>query len=446
MVEPGSFLFVTWEGGGNVPAVLGVARRLAARGHDVTVLTEPCLRSAVDALGGRFVSFTRYFTREDPTTPLLDDYDARNPLAALDRTFAGVMFGPAEVVADETSRVIAARRPDVVVADYLMPGALVAAEASGVARAVLWHTPEFVPGPGRPAAGPGFKPLPGPVGRLRDRLLDSLLLRTIARHVAGYDAVRRRHGLPPVGDAQGLLGEYHRADLRLIQTTRAFDFPLDPAPPNVRYVGPLLDDPHWVADGAHPALHDDGRPLVVVGLSSTFQRQEATLRRAVEALGRLPVRGLATTGPGLARRGSGAGGAGPGLDLGPVPANVTVVESVSHAAVLPRAAAVVTHAGHGTVMRALAAGAPLVCLPMGRDQNDNAAKVAFHGAGLVLGKGASPAAIARAVSRVLDEPGFRQAAARLGERVRADAQEDAATSELETLAGTERTARNGAAA
>jgi UDP:flavonoid glycosyltransferase YjiC (YdhE family) len=64
----------------------------------------------------------------------------------------------------------------------------------------------------------------------------------------------------------------------------------------------------------------------------------------------------------------------------------------------------------------------------------------------VLGKGASPAAIARAVSRVLDEPGFRQAAARLGERVRADAQEDAATSELETLAGTERTARNGAAA
>ena len=46
-----SYLFVTFEGGGNVPPVLGVARRLAARGHDVRVLTEPCLRAAVERRG-----------------------------------------------------------------------------------------------------------------------------------------------------------------------------------------------------------------------------------------------------------------------------------------------------------------------------------------------------------------------------------------------------------
>jgi len=249
--------------------------------------------------------------------------------------------------------------------------------------------------------------------------------------------VRRANGLPPVGDARGLVSEFHRAHLRLIQTTRAFDFSIDPAPPNVRYVGPVLDDPHWL-DGTAPPQHSAGGtgPLVLAALPTTFQRQEPTLRRVIQALGILPVRGLVTTGPALASL----------VSESAAPANVTVVKAASHAAVLPQAAAVVTHAGHGTVMRALAAGVPLVCLPMGRDQNDNAAKVAFHGAGLVLGKGASPAAIARAVSRVLDEPGFRQAAARLGERVRADAQEDAATSELETLAGTERTARNGAAA
>src|SRR5690606_8028370 len=133
--------------------------------------------------------------------------------------------------------------------------------------------------------------------------------------------------------------------------------------------------PHWVPGdaGSVPAEPGDGQPLVVVSFSSTFQRQEPTLRRVVEALGRLPVRGLVSTGPALASR------HGRGLVLGHVPAIVTVVESVSHAAVLPRAPAVGTHAGNGTVMRAWAAGVPLVCLPMGRDQNDNAAKVAFRG-------------------------------------------------------------------
>src|SRR5690606_2512678 len=79
MVEPRSFLFVTWEGGGNVPPVLGVARRLAAGGHDVTVLTEPCLQDAVEAIGARFVPFTRHFVRQDAAVPLLNDFEARDP-------------------------------------------------------------------------------------------------------------------------------------------------------------------------------------------------------------------------------------------------------------------------------------------------------------------------------------------------------------------------------
>lgn len=135
MVEPRSFLFVTWEGGGNVPPVLGVARRLAARGHDVTVLTEPCLQDAVEAMGARCVPFTRHFVRQDAAVPLLNDFEARDPLSALDKTFTNVMFGPAAIVAEETTHAITARRPDVVVADYLMPGALVVAEAAGMPRA-----------------------------------------------------------------------------------------------------------------------------------------------------------------------------------------------------------------------------------------------------------------------------------------------------------------------
>ena len=72
-----------------------------------------------------------------------------------------------------------------------------------------------------------------------------------------------------------------------------------------------------------------------------------------------------------------------------------------------------THAGHGTVIKSLAAGVPVVAMPLGRDQLDNAARVAHHGAGLKLKPKASSDAIARAVRRVLDEPSFRANAERL---------------------------------
>jgi UDP:flavonoid glycosyltransferase YjiC (YdhE family) len=117
----------------------------------------------------------------------------------------------------------------------------------------------------------------------------------------------------------------------------------------------------------------------------------------------------------------------------PSPGNVTVVRSAPHRAVLQHAAAVVTHGGHGTVIKGLAADVPLLVLPMGRDQLDNATRVTERGAGLQLGQDAEPEAIAQAVRSLLDEPGFREAAAHLGAQIRDDASGDDAVAELERL-------------
>ena len=104
-------------------------------------------------------------------------------------------------------------------------------------------------------------------------------------------------------------------------------------------------------------------------------------------------------------------------------ANVEVVSSAPHSAVLEHAAAVVTHGGHGTVIKALAAGVPMVVLPHGRDQLDNAVRVSSRGAGVKLKKTATSAQIARAVSTVLADPAYRQSAAALGAVIRRDAVE-----------------------
>ena len=83
---------------------------------------------------------------------------------------------------------------------------------------------------------------------------------------------------------------------------------------------------------------------------------------------------------------------------------------------------VATHCGHGTTMRALAHGRPMLCLPMGRDQNDNnAARVAARGAGLRLHPFASVEELGAALARLVSEPEFADNAQKLGRAI-ADAE------------------------
>ena len=221
-------------------------------------------------------------------------------------------------------------------------------------------------------------------------------------HLAPLNAARAEHGLAPLEGVWEQLDHAHRV---LVLSSSDFDFP-GQLPDNVRYVGARLDDPAWAEDWAPPA---GGEPLVLASLSTANQEQLSLLRRIIDALGSLPVRGVVTTGHAIAPE-----------EL-PSPANVSVVRSAPHSAILEQAAAVVTHGGHGTVIKALAADVPLLVVPMGRDQLDNATRVTERGAGLQLGQDAEPEAIAQAVRSLLDEPGFREAAARLGAQIRDDA-------------------------
>jgi UDP:flavonoid glycosyltransferase YjiC (YdhE family) len=102
--------------------------------------------------------------------------------------------------------------------------------------------------------------------------------------------------------------------------------------------------------------------------------------------------------------------------------------------VLPHADVVVTHCGHGTVIKSLANGVPLLCMPVGRDQPDTAARVVASGAGLRLRPGAGPRAIAAGLERILSEPSFRDAAGAMAAAIAADRKTDRAVETIESLA------------
>ena len=88
----------------------------------------------------------------------------------------------------------------------------------------------------------------------------------------------------------------------------------------------------------------------------------------------------------------------------PAAPNVSLTGYVRHAAVLPHAALLVTHAGLGSVVVALAHGVPMLCLPLDREQPENARAVEDLGAGRMLDPDADPATLRAAIEDLLVGP------------------------------------------
>ena len=153
--HPGTFLLVLWAGGGNVPPQLALARRLTERGHRVRVLAPRVLRPPIEAAGCVFVPFreTPEHDSSSPTDDLLKDWGARTSLSAAARVRDRLIFGTALAYSRDVAAAIADERPDVVMADYLLLGAYVAAERAGIPLAALVHTVYPLPAPGVPPCG-----------------------------------------------------------------------------------------------------------------------------------------------------------------------------------------------------------------------------------------------------------------------------------------------------
>lgn len=233
------------------------------------------------------------------------------------------------------------------------------------------------------------------------------------------NAARAAFGLPPLAE---LADQHLAAEALLLGTARAFDFAPPVLPPRVRYVGPQLDDPAWAAPWRSPWPSDDPRPLVLVAFSTSFQDHLGVLQNIIDAAAELPVRLLVTLGDTISPR-----------ELSPAE-NCLLAHSAPHNVVMPGAALVVTHGGHGTVTRALRHRRPLIVVPHGRDQNDNAVRVTARGAGLLLSADAPAAAFRSAIAALLTDRGYAAAADDLGRQVADEVERSPVVEELEALA------------
>jgi UDP:flavonoid glycosyltransferase YjiC (YdhE family) len=104
-----------------------------------------------------------------------------------------------------------------------------------------------------------------------------------------------------------------------------------------------------------------------------------------------------------------------------IPANARLVNWVSYSRTMPACAAVITHAGHGTLVRALSSGCPVIAVPHAGDMAENAARADWAGAAVRLPwRLLSPSSLRLAVRRALSEPGLARRAAEVAHWVAAN--------------------------
>jgi UDP:flavonoid glycosyltransferase YjiC (YdhE family) len=389
-----------------------ILSRLAERGHVLRIIVGPGVRPTrlpvnddllhrLTGMGATLVPFhhpePHPWDHAPPVSGLIDGWVPRQ-FRNIPRQAQTLLWAPAwaENVAAELQRIPA----DVVVADYVLMGALAAAEAARVRCVALMHTVGPRPFADVPPYGTGWQPARWPHEKVRD-LLGRLLIEHLYRRngLSPLNAARTSLGLAPLRSA---FEQYDRASRVLMLVSPSFNFPSRRLPANMRLVGTSMDDPEVSSFQAPWPPEGERRPFVVASLSTLPQGQASLMRNILVALSRLDVHALVTLGP----------------SLDPVefvsPPNVVVERFVPHSAVLRRADVLITQCGIGTVTKGLLYGVPLVCVPIVADQPDNAARVIARGAGVHIPSDAPPEQIGAAIQRVLNDRKFQTAAQQLG--------------------------------
>jgi len=407
---------------GHVAPLSAVAEALVARGHDVRFYTGSAFRERVESTGARLVPWrvAPDFDENNisATFPrLLDKKGMRQLLINVQDVF--IKTSPAQV---EDLTAEWEREPwDAIAGDEVSVGTALFVERTACPWATVSVIPLNLIGPQGPPSGMGLAPGRHVLSKARDAALRAAVP-LFGHSLAGPLArARQSVGLPP----SKLTFDRVVFSPRLVIASGCplLDYERTDRPSSVHFVGRLQTSP---GPAAFPPWWSDldGQPVVHVTQGTYNINPEDLIRPSLEALAGRDVTVVVATGV-------------PGRDElpFPVPSNARIGGFLPHAELLPRADAVVTNGGWGGTLAALAHDVPLVIAGGDVDKPEVAARVAWAGAGINLKTGTPTSAqVAAGVDRVLTDPSFRDAAARVGAQLRSLGGANRAAELLETLA------------
>jgi MGT family glycosyltransferase len=361
---------------GHAFPMIALGRALRARGHEVTLQTWERWRKPIEAEGIGFAMAPEYSAFPIPVSP---DGKQAQPLD----------FYEAVVYATrDTLPLVEELVPDVIVHDILTLAPSLCAELHEIPCATL--IPHVFPesAPGFPIYSYGAIQARTPLGRAFWKRAQAPIDRGIESGRLSLNETRESVGLPPQSRLHGGTSD----QLALVATFPQLEYARF-WPEHVHVVGPLT----WEPPAEEVTLPPGNEPLVLIAPSTVQDPEHRLLHASLEGLADAPVRVIATYNRRL-----------PSRPLA-VPDNARVCDWLSYARTLPYCEAIVCHAGHGTVVRALTLGVPVVACPVAGDMNENAARLAWAGAGLrVPRRFISPRPIRRAVEGVIADRSIRE--------------------------------------
>jgi UDP:flavonoid glycosyltransferase YjiC (YdhE family) len=350
-----NILWLNWSGGGNLPPSLGIARVLTERGHRITFAGRPEMVPRVDRAHFRAIELTRAYEQAD-----------RYPQNKWLPKAASFLTSPA--VAEQIRDLLPAENPDLVIVDHMFPVAQIESARFErpsilVCNTCVWRALDmwrkFIAMLVGLRTEAGFEPIPADLESLwmvHDKIISTTL--------------------KSLDEVPGILGNSHK----------------------LHHVGPVLERERHGVRVELPWQDDASVPLVLVSFSTMPEQGSIKkFQNAIDALSSLPVRGVITVGDSIDP-----------AALQPS-RNVVVFATVDHDDLMPRSSLVLTHGGHGTFMRALKNGLPMVLVPgLGGDQSINAAAAENWKVGRALSGDATAETMREAVKQVLGSSAYRE--------------------------------------
>jgi UDP:flavonoid glycosyltransferase YjiC (YdhE family) len=383
--RPMRILFTTAPGVGHLLPLLPLAREARDRGHEVVIGGGASLTTITESAGFRHELM-------GPATigemfrglPDLSSIPPRERvLISMPKVFCE---GIAPAMADGVSALVERWRPDVIVHEDMEFGSWAVAEQAGIPHVTVQTT--------------AWRPW----------------IRDLA--TAALEPLGRRFGLADADRPAQILG-------RAFFTTRPASLrdPAMPLPEVTAELRPIADDRLAGDDGTadDPFPPRDGRPRVAITLGTVNNAQVALMRTLVEGADAAGAHVIVALGADPA-------------SLGAVPAGVDVRAYVPMSTLLPAADLVVYHGGSGTMLAALAAGTPMVIVPLAADQPDNGDRAEAAGLARVLSPEVNAATLSAAIESVVADPSYPHRASEIAAEVAAMPGPDVALDRIQSIA------------
>jgi zeaxanthin glucosyltransferase len=234
----------------------------------------------------------------------------------------------------------------------------------------------------------------------RNRLLYATLELAAIKTKSLINRYRIQWGLPPLRRNN----EAYSPFAQITQQNREFDLPRRQLPTCFHYVGPIRAKSRAVV--AFPWDRLDARLLIYASLG-TLNRHQHVYRAIAESCCGLNTQLVLSFG----------GGENP-PEFASLPGLPIVVGYAPQLELLKRASLTITHGGLNTALESLAAGVPMVATPINFDQFGVAARIRWTGTGeFVKASGLASEELRRVVTRVLNEPSYRENAGRMRDAI-----------------------------